>query len=142
MLIVLNLRTQRDYYFKEERNIESDYKHIDTFDHRTITYNDNEYIYFDFSSYKEIIIECDSDESLSEDYIQNEENKYVLFNLSSDNICIKCNDFQEIRLIHHYYGYKWGPCRSYDNAPLHNIIVINQKDFDIHKDILLQFNVK
>jgi hypothetical protein len=128
MSITINSRGENNAY--DEKNIRQPFISIDNFESKTFTYNGNNYIFFDLNNYNNIDFECDGYEIMDVICLKNKTNKYVLFSDKNHNICIQLNNFECFSILYHYYGYKWGPCRSYNNAPLWDVINITNYDFE------------
>ena len=121
MSIVVNFRSNQSRQSRE-RNIKNIFIHMDTYEHKIFTYKNKQYLFYDLKNYKNITLECDAnDEDMDVKCIKNKNN---------NNICIWCNNFQEISIIYHYYGYEYGPCASNMNAPLWSEIIIDDTDFN------------
>ena len=119
--IIVNFRC-KDY----KNNIKNNFVHIDTFERKTIMYNDEKYHFIDLQNYNEIIIECDTyeDEYILVEGVKNGYTKYIMFMNESENICVRCDNFQKINIINHYYG------ASNMNSPLFNETEIDDAYFN------------
>jgi hypothetical protein len=123
-------------------NCMSEYKHtkkknfvdIGTLPYKNILYDGETYMHINLNDYAAINIECDGYDGMHETCIQNGDNKYIILDAKNYNICIQADNFNDIHIIYHYYGYKWGPGCSYDNAHLWEVIYIDNKSFEAEKE--------
>jgi hypothetical protein len=126
MSITINCRKNHSV----NKNIKTEFININELKLKEIYYKNKPFIYINLNSYKNIDIECDGYEKMSETCVKNGFNKYVLFKDTNNRICVQINNFETLSIIYHYRGYKWRPGNTCMNAHIWNVINVDERDFD------------
>lgn len=117
--------------------VSMDLRNCNNKENTSLIYKNIEYALYNLSGCSEISIICNGSKHTYANLIKTAHGKYVLF----EDICVRCDNIKKLEITYHYYGYKWTPRFLNMNMPLHDVLIIEDTDFnDITEN--LTFNEK